>query len=248
MSDGTIADEALPARPPVYGHDRAQVQPTLPIPERFVLDAPNRADGLELLAALPEAGFPLCFFDPQYRGVLDRQRYGNEGARQQARAALPQMDEVQITRFVRAVDRVLMPSGHLMLWIDKFHLCTGISAWLAGTALATVDLITWDKQRIGMGYRTRRSSEYLLVLQKAPTRAKGVWTDHTIADVWAEKVQRHFAHAKPIGLQSRLIAALTHPGEIVLDPAAGSYSVLKAAAATGRRFLGCDLGEIADLP
>ena len=34
-----------------------------------------------------------------------------------------------------------------------------------------------------MGYRTRRKSEYCLVLQKVPLRAKGVWRSHNIPDV-----------------------------------------------------------------
>jgi len=44
-----------------------------------------------------------------------------------------------------------------------------------GDALKVVDLITWDKGRIGMGYRSRRRGEYLIFLQKPPIRAKGTW-------------------------------------------------------------------------
>ncbi len=43
------------------------------------LDRRNRCDGLELLAGLEPASLPVCIFDPQYRGVLDKMRYGNEG-------------------------------------------------------------------------------------------------------------------------------------------------------------------------
>ena len=237
---------AAGARASVYGHERTVRQPEVVIPAPLGLDRPRRADGLGLLRALPAASFPLCFFDPQYRGVLDRQKYGNEGSRQKVRAVLPQMSEDVITAFIRAIDRVLMPSGHLMLWTDKFHLCTGIGAWLDGTSLRTVDLIVWNKRRIGMGYRTRRTSEYCVVVQKEPLRAKGVWRVHDIPDVWDEKAATRDAHAKPVGLQARLIEALTQPGEIVVDPAAGSYSVLEACRRTGRRFLGCDLRDHED--
>jgi site-specific DNA-methyltransferase (adenine-specific) len=65
----------------------------------------------------------VCIFDPQYRGVLDKQKYGNEGSRQKGRAALSQMNESDIRTFILEIDRALMPSGHLLLWIDKFHLC-----------------------------------------------------------------------------------------------------------------------------
>ena len=103
---------------------------------------------------------PLAFFDPQYRGVLDRMNYGNEGERQTKRTQLAQMSECQIHQFIAEYARVLAPSGHLMLWVDKFHLVEGVGRWFAHTTLEAVDLITWDKGRIGMGYRTRRKSEY----------------------------------------------------------------------------------------
>ena len=79
------------------------------------------------------------------------------------------------------------------------------------------------------------------MLQKAPLRAKGVWKSHDIPDVWDEKVPFGLTHAKPVGLQAKLIESLTNPGDLVVDPAAGSFSVLEACRASGRRFLGCDL-------
>lgn len=39
----------------------------------------NEIDGLSLLKFLENQSVDLCFFDPQYRGVLDKLKYGNEG-------------------------------------------------------------------------------------------------------------------------------------------------------------------------
>ena len=44
-----------------------------------------------------------------------------------------------------------------------------------------------------------------------------------------------------VQLQAQLIEAVTNPGDLVVDPAAGTYSVLEACQQTGREFLGCDL-------
>lgn len=200
-------------------------------------------EGRFFLARQPERAFPAAFLDPQYRGVLDHLSYGNEGVtRGGRRTALPQMTD-EIPDFVRGIDRALLPSGHLFLWVDKFHLCAGIHEWLEGTALEIVDMITWDKKRLGMGYRSRRTSEHLMVLQKRPRRAKGVWAARDIPDVWPEQVARGrgSVHPKPVGLQGALIAAVTNPGDTVVDPAAGSFSVMEAARARDRRFLGCDI-------
>lgn len=207
------------------------------------LNKKNRMDGLNLIRRIPDASIQAVFFDPQYRGVLDKMRYGNEGeSRGAQRSGLTQMSTSAIAEFLHGIGRVLVPSGMLFLWVDKFHLVDGVGEWLSGTELVAVDMITWDKQKIGMGYRTRRCAEYLVIVQKLPKRAKHVWQDHRIPDVWAEKVRKKkHAHSKPVGLQQRLIECVTTKGGIVLDPAAGGYSVLDACKNAGRAFIGCDL-------
>lgn len=207
------------------------------------LNKPLKMDGRELLSKIPEETIPVSFFDPQYRGVLDKLSYGNEGeGREKARCQLPQMPERIINEFIKGIDKILIPTGHLFLWVDKFHLCTGFSQWLSGTALSVVDMLTWNKGRMGMGYRTRRVSEHLIVLQKEPRKAKGVWKARDIPDVWHERVERTgHVHTKPVLLQSELIAAVSNKNDIVVDPAAGGFSVLKACKIKDRNFLGCDI-------
>ena len=57
-----------------------------------------------------------------------------------------------------------------------------------------------------------------------------------------EKIEgRVHTHQKPVELQRALIEAVTEAGDVVIDPAAGSFSVMKAALGCGRNFLGCDL-------
>ena len=73
------------------------------------------------------------------------------------------------------------------------------------------------------------------------TKAKGTWKDHAIPDVWKEDVGKSHAHEKPYELQKRLIESTTNAGDIVLDPAAGSYSVFKACRALNIDFIGGDI-------
>jgi site-specific DNA-methyltransferase (adenine-specific) len=189
---------------------------------------------------------PLCFFDPQHRAVLDKLAYGNEGARQGKRCGLPQMSNSYIEQCRREIARILRPSGYLMLWVDTFTLCRAYHLRIADV-LPCVDLIAWDNLRLGQGYRSRRRGDYLLVLQKAPLRAKATWRDHSIPNRWPEKVDRNsHPHIKPIELIARLVAATTQPGDLVVDPAAGSFVVLRAAHRLGREFIGCDITYGAD--
>lgn len=83
-------------------------------------------DGVELLKQIPDKSLKVTFFDPQYRGILDKLSYGNEGkSRGKERSDLPQMSENIIKTFLKEIERVLAPSGYLFLWIDKFHLVEG---------------------------------------------------------------------------------------------------------------------------
>ena len=227
----------------IFSIERKNIHLNNPIVEKNIKkNKPNTMNGIDLLQGLKSNSISAVFFDPQYRGVLDKLNYGNEGKRQIERALLTQMSDDIIINFIKEINRTLVESGHLFLWVDKFHLCQGISNWLIDTSLSIVDLITWDKGRIGMGYRTRRKSEYLLILQKSPIRAKGVWTKHNIPDTWTEKiVAKIHPHQKPIELQRILIEAVSGENEYIVDPCSGSYSVLEACRLTNRNFIGCDL-------
>jgi site-specific DNA-methyltransferase (adenine-specific) len=198
-------------------------------------------DALALLQSLSDGCTRLVFFDPQHRDTLDRLAYGNEGARQEARVRLPAMTSDYIDACRREAARILRPSGYFLEWVDTFRLCEAYHLRVADV-LKCVDLIAWDNERIGQGYRSRRRGDYLLVLQKEPLKARVTWRDHSIPSRWIEKVDRKLhPHVKPIGLITRLIGAITEPGDLVVDPAAGSFVVLRAARDLGRNFIGCDI-------
>ena len=228
----------------VFSEVRTVHSPEIILPKSLRCNTRLKMDGLDLLSKIPAETIPIVFFDPQYRGILDKMKYGNEGkSRGRARCELPQMSEKLIKQFIEGVDKILIPSGHLFLWADKFHLCQGVSNWFSGTNMDIVDLIVWNKKRMGMGYRTRRCAEYLIVLQKLPRKAKGVWKIHNILDVWDESIKNKngHTHKKPVDLQSKLISAVSNEGDIVVDPAAGSFSVMEASNRADRNFLGCDI-------
>jgi site-specific DNA-methyltransferase (adenine-specific) len=107
------------------------------------------------------------------------------------------------------------------------------------------DVVAKCFSSISNGYRARRRGDYLVVLQKKPIVARATWrTSPTIPDRWPEKVDRKLhPHIKPIGLIGALIEAITSPGDLVVDPAAGSFVVMRAARQLGREFVGCDIAH-----
>lgn len=233
-----------------FGQGRPRhAQPVPPAPDtlelgKFQLDTANKGNGITLLRALPDNAVKTAFFDPQYPGGVKNWTTLRESKSviHKRRAELHQMSEATIARFFRELSRVVAPSGHVFLWVDNFHARNGIGHWLEGTEFENVDMITWHKNKMGLGQRSRSSAEFVIVLQKKPKRVKGCWTRRNIRSVWEEKVNaKSHTHAKPMELQKALIDATTQPGDLVLDPCAGSFSVMDAALETGRRFIGCDL-------
>ncbi len=226
----------------VFSSVRTLECPKIKLPTALTLNTRIKMDGLDLLGMLDDNTIPAAFFDPQFRGVYDKMKYGNEHtSRNHVRVKLPQMSEEVISKFAKEIGRALIPSGHLFLWMDKFHLCTDFRNWINGTPLSVVDMLTWDKGKMGLGYRTRHQTEFCVILQKEPRRAKGVWTIRNIPDVWREKIKKTHPHNKPVQLQAKLIEATTAENDLVVDPAAGSFSVFEACRQMGRNFLGCDI-------
>ena len=209
-------------------------------------------DGLDLLEQLGSETIACCFLDVQYRQILDKMNYGNEGERQKERAVLPQMNDKMIVDFIDKIVVSLVPSGYLFFWADKFIVAEGrhldlFSGYTLGNKpiMQLVDLLVWDKGRIGMGYRSRRKNEMLLVYQKTPKTTKN-WIDKGIPDTFSEKIdfpRSGHAHKKPILMTERLIRSVTKENDFVLDPCAGSFSTLTACQSTGRNFIGCDISD-----
>jgi site-specific DNA-methyltransferase (adenine-specific) len=79
-------------------------------------------------------------------------------------------------------------------------------------------------------------------------RALGsVWTDcpSMAANTPLRSETTGYPTQKPLKLLDRIVRASSHPGSLVVDPFCGSGTTLIAAAAAGRHFAGCDIGELA---
>lgn len=213
----------------------------------YIVNFRNKANGFDLVKTLKDASIKAVVLDPQWKNNLDHLQYGNLGKREARRMTFPPMDNTTIANLIREIDRVMTSGAYLFLWLDKYCLVKSeYDIWLANTDLQPKDLITWDKQKMGMGWRTRSQCEYLLVIQKCDKRnIKSNWKDHSIPDIYsgktAKELYKEHPHAKPIVLTASLINSVTDVGDYVLDPCAGSFTTLSACEMTGRNFIGCDI-------
>lgn len=101
---------------------------------------------------------------------------------------------------------------------------------------------TWGdrKQRAVVGDEGRRLRSSKSEALSPGTPLGDVWEIGIIAPVSRERTG--YPTQKPLGLLRRWIEACTFPGDLVLDPYAGSGTTLVAAAELGRRAIGIDQG------
>jgi DNA modification methylase len=115
--------------------------------------------------------------------------------------------------------------------------------------LAASTLATWGtkKQRAvfatGENGSVRRARSSTTTEATAGAPMGDVWEIGVIAPVARERTG--YPSQKPEALLQRLIMALSAPGDLVLDPYAGSGTTLAVAAKTGRRFVGIDASDLA---
>jgi DNA modification methylase len=69
-----------------------------------------------------------------------------------------------------------------------------------------------------------------------------VWEVSRVCGTFGERVKGHGCQT-PLKVLRRIVRAYTDPGDLILDPMAGTGSVGAAAVSLGRRFLGVELCE-----
>jgi site-specific DNA-methyltransferase (adenine-specific) len=155
--------------------------------------------------------------------------------------------------------RILKPNG--VIWVCGTH----HNIYSVGFALQTLGFrllnhITWEKPNPppNLGCRCfTHSAEFLIFATKAKSRKfryqfnyedikaendgkqqKDIWRIPTLRK-WEKKFGSYPAQ-KPVELVTKALQATTRPGDLILDPFAGSSTTGVAALSIGRNYLGCD--------
>jgi len=110
----------------------------------------------------------------------------------------------------------------------------GRTASLAIAELDTTEIaaiLVEDMISTGMGYHWRRATEQILFLEKGKRKLNNLGYGSVLAGPRAGK--KDYPVQKPLCVLDRLVENSTQPGEIVLDPFAGSGSAGQAALNRG---------------
>lgn len=106
-------------------------------------------------------------------------------------------------------------------------------------------LIGWwnckpDLRKIGQPYKNPNDKRIQKRIAEGKTaRAYDWWEINQVKNV--SKSENPHPCPIPYELASRIILATTEPGQLVIDPFAGSGTILKAANDTGRKYLGFEI-------
>jgi DNA modification methylase len=111
--------------------------------------------------------------------------------------------------------------------------------------LAASTVATWgtNKQRAVFAKSGRRERSTSTSEPTLGTPMGDVWEIGVLAPVSRERTG--YPSQKPEALLERIVGALSNPGDVVLDPYAGSGTTLAVATRMGRPFVGIDQSEVA---
>jgi len=186
-------------------------------------------DCVEVLKEMPDGCADLAVTDPPYL-VRYRDRRG--------RSVRNDDDPARVLSCFPDLYRVLKPDSLCVCFygwnrVDKFF-----AAW-SGAGFRPVGHIVWHKSyasRSGL-LRARHEQAYLLA------KGRPAPPDEPLDDVqpWQYTGNRAHPTEKAVGILAPLIESYSKPGDLVIDPFAGSGSTAVAAALRGRRYCGIEL-------
>jgi site-specific DNA-methyltransferase (adenine-specific) len=200
---------------------------------RFV-DKIIQGDCREILREVPAESVDLLLTDPPY-GMRYRAKAGS-------RPIVGDGDLSWFRPFIREAYRVLRPDTHAYIFCNEYGLAT-FRAEMAAAGFKVKRLLVWVKDQhtagdLGGDYANR--TEYVLFGHKGRRLLNG----HRDANVLSFKRsgrKRLHPTEKPEDMLRYLIQKSSAPGELVLDPFAGSGTTCRAAKDLGRRFLGIEI-------
>lgn len=195
-------------------------------------------DSLAILPTLPDRAVDHCVADPPYDETTHKAavcvavtEYGVQGGKGVSFAALDNPGALA-AELVRVAKR----------WAIAFCATEQLGQYQAGYPKAYVRGAVWDKIRVApqiTGDRPGQAVEGIAVMHR-PGRKR--WNKGGCAGIW-----RHLPVTgadrpdhptpKPVGLMVEIIQDFTDPGELILDPFAGSGTTGVAALQTGRRVI-----------
>lgn len=188
-------------------------------------------DCLDILKDLPSASADLILTDPPYC-VRYRDRFG--------RSIANDTDPESILGAFDDLYRILKPNRFCVCFYGWSKVDAFFSAWTKA-GFRPVGHLIWHKDYASnTGFVSYHHEQAYLLAKGDPLKPR-----YPIADVqpWEYSGNRIHPTEKAVSILQPLVCSFSEPGDLVLDPFAGSGSTLVAAALSGRAALGIELED-----
>ena len=186
-------------------------------------------DCVKIMAAMPAASVDFILTDPPYRVAYkprDKRAVRNDDNAAWLELAFTEMH------------RLLKPNAFAITFYGYTKTDLFFAAWRKAGFRIGGHIVFRKKYPSRMGYlRGQHATAYLLVKGK-PTIPAAPLSD--VMD-WRYTGNKFHPTQKSVHILRPLIEAFTQPGDLVLDPFAGSGSTCVAARVAGRRTIGIEL-------
>ena len=198
-------------------------------------------DAVDFLRCLREESVDLIITDPPYESLEKHRAKGTTTRLKKSKASSNEWFNIfpnaRFGELMTELYRVLKPNTHFYMFCDQETMFIAKPAAEAAGFKFWKPLV-WDKRSIGMGYHYRSRYELVLFFEKGKRKLASL----SVPDILEHpRVRGGYPSEKPPEVSEVLVRQSSAPGELVVDPFAGSGSVGVASLRLGRRFLGGDI-------
>ncbi len=190
-------------------------------------------DALLWLPTIESGTVRAAIFDPPY-AVGTPVRGREDGAAGSVFSPLSFM-----TRSLREVARTLMPGGIALIFADWRRL-PDLAYVCSTVGLRPSTQVAWVRNRPGTGGLLRSAWDPILVVARGVPDAidRAAIKNVVVADY---ESKRAHPYGKPPEVYKHILSRVVRPGDLVIDPFAGSGSSRTAAEELGAAWRGCDI-------
>ena len=200
----------------------------------------RQGDCLELMKDIPDKSIDMIITDPPYSTPV----ITGFGRKQVKNVADLSIQETYMKTLKSEFERILKPEAPVFIFCDDRYYP---SIYRAFYDWKNVQMLIWDKGKIGMGKPFRKRHELLIYANRESIdyyRTENITHYPTVLNysVVSEHERVHPAQ-KPVKLLQDLIIGFSKDGDTILDCFMGSGSTGVACINTNRNFIGIELDE-----
>jgi len=192
-------------------------------------------DCLHLIRDIDDNSIDMALFDPPYSTPT----VASFGRKVNKRLSDLSIQEFYFAEIKKELERVMTEDAPLFIFCDDIYYAVLVGLFYDWKQ---INLLIWDKKRIGMGKPFRKRHELLFYANRGTPTVNGTMS-HIPTILEFPLTKQYHGAEKPVGLCELLIAEFCPVGGTVLDLFMGSGTTGVASKNLGRNFTGVELDD-----